>query len=144
MTVNDVDDDELFLWYGWPTKGLALFPAGTIARDLHHRESPTRREQDLNPRRTRLWWMKLCSSDNHYTTAAQCGIFVMTIIQPSTWDQIYWWKQQAIIILKSYSETVFKNNKKNLFWRLFVGLLLRLHFNIKVITRIEKKFRWAN
>ena len=31
---------------------LALFPAGTIVRDPHHRESPTRREQDLNLRRT--------------------------------------------------------------------------------------------
>ena len=26
---------------------LALFPAGTIVRDSHHLESPTRREQDL-------------------------------------------------------------------------------------------------
>ena len=33
-------------------RGLALFPAGTIVRDPHHRESPTRREQDLNLRRT--------------------------------------------------------------------------------------------
>ena len=40
------DDDELFLWR------LALFPAGTIVRDPHHRESPTRREQGLNLRRT--------------------------------------------------------------------------------------------
>ena len=31
---------------------LALFPAGTTVRDPHHRESPTRREQDLNLRRT--------------------------------------------------------------------------------------------
>ena len=31
---------------------LALFPAGTTARDPHHRESPTRREQVLNLRRT--------------------------------------------------------------------------------------------
>ena len=31
---------------------LALFPAGTIIRDPHHRESPTRREQSLNLRRT--------------------------------------------------------------------------------------------
>ena len=49
---DDDDDDELFLWYGWPTKGVALFPAGTIASDPHHRESPTRCEQDLNLRRT--------------------------------------------------------------------------------------------
>ena len=27
---------------------LALFPAGTIVRDPHHRESLTRRKQDLN------------------------------------------------------------------------------------------------
>ena len=31
---------------------LALFPAGTIVRDPHHRECPTRREQGLNLRRT--------------------------------------------------------------------------------------------
>ena len=31
---------------------LALFPAGTIVRGPHHRESLTRREQDLNLRRT--------------------------------------------------------------------------------------------
>ena len=51
---SDDDDDELFLWYGWPTKDgrLALFPAGTIVRDPHHRGSPTRREQGLNLRRT--------------------------------------------------------------------------------------------
>ena len=33
------DDDELLLWYGWPTKGVALFPAGTTVRDPHHRKS---------------------------------------------------------------------------------------------------------
>ena len=52
---DDNDDDELFLWYGWPTKGVALFPAGTIARDPHHRESPARREQGLN---LRITWVK--------------------------------------------------------------------------------------
>ena len=31
--------------------GMFLFPAGTIARDSHHRESPTRREQGLSLRR---------------------------------------------------------------------------------------------
>ena len=31
---------------------LTLFPAGTIVRDPHHRESPTHREQDLNLCRT--------------------------------------------------------------------------------------------
>ena len=33
---------------------LALFPAGAIVRDPHHCESLTRREQDLNLRRTRI------------------------------------------------------------------------------------------
>ena len=33
-------------------KALALFPTGTIVRDPHHLESPTRREKDLNLRRT--------------------------------------------------------------------------------------------
>ena len=33
-------------------KRVALFPAGTIVRDPHHGKSPTRREQDLNLRRT--------------------------------------------------------------------------------------------
>ena len=31
---------------------LALFPAGVIVRDSYHWESPARREQDLNLRRT--------------------------------------------------------------------------------------------
>ena len=43
---------------------LTLFPARTIARDPHHRESLTYHEQGLN-----LCRMKLCSSDNRYTTA---------------------------------------------------------------------------
>ena len=49
---DDDDDDEFFLWYGWPTKGVALFPAGPTVRDPHHRESPTRRKKDLNLRKT--------------------------------------------------------------------------------------------
>ena len=31
---------------------LASFPAGTIVRDPHHHESPTRRKQDLSLSRT--------------------------------------------------------------------------------------------
>ena len=46
-------------WWWWivfvvwltDKRRLALSPAGTIVRDPHHLESPTRREQDLNPRR---------------------------------------------------------------------------------------------
>ena len=45
---NDDDDYELLLWHGWQTKRVVLFPAGTIVRDSHHRESQTRRKQDLS------------------------------------------------------------------------------------------------
>ena len=41
------DDDELT-----NERHLALFPGGTIVRDPHHSQSPTRREQGLNLRRT--------------------------------------------------------------------------------------------
>ena len=72
-----------FVWWWWwwwwivfvvwliDERRLALFPVGTVVRDLHHLESPTCSKQDLNLRRTSVQtcWMKLCSSDNHYTTA---------------------------------------------------------------------------
>ena len=48
MTMND----EFFVIWLTDEKRLTLFPVGTIVRDLHHRESPTFREQDLNLRRT--------------------------------------------------------------------------------------------
>ena len=50
---------------------LDSFLTGTIVRDPRHRENPTRREQDLTCAEPefRLRWMKLCSSDNHYSTA---------------------------------------------------------------------------
>ena len=49
---DDDDDDELFVVWLTDESRLALFPFGTIVRDPHHRESPTRHEQDLNLRRT--------------------------------------------------------------------------------------------
>ena len=51
-------NDKLFLivscFCGWLTdeRPLALFSPGTIVRDPQHRESPTRREQNLNLCRT--------------------------------------------------------------------------------------------
>ena len=37
--VDDDNDDEFFLWYDSPTKGVyALSPARTIVRDSHHRK----------------------------------------------------------------------------------------------------------
>ena len=50
---DDDNDNELFLWYGRLTKDIKPpFPAGIIASDHHHRESPKPREQDLKLRRT--------------------------------------------------------------------------------------------
>ena len=49
---DDDDDDEFFAVWLTAERRLALFPDGTIVRDLHHRESLTRREQGLNLRRT--------------------------------------------------------------------------------------------
>ena len=47
MKMND--DDELF-FVEWFTneRRLASFPAGTIVRDPHYRESPTSHVQDFN------------------------------------------------------------------------------------------------
>ena len=47
------NDDELF-FVVWLTdeRRLVLFPAGAIVRDPHYCESPTRRKQGLNLRRT--------------------------------------------------------------------------------------------
>ena len=65
---------------------LALFLAGNIARDPHHRESPTCHVQDLNLHRTwvQACWISLCSIGNHYTMAPQNMMFV------KTWCSIFW------------------------------------------------------
>ena len=46
------DDNDGFCGIVTDERYLVLFPAGIIVRDPHHRESPTRCEQDLNLRRT--------------------------------------------------------------------------------------------
>ena len=52
---DDDDDDELCLWYGWATKGIqSYFQPGSTDRDPPLCEFPTRCEQDLNLRRTRV------------------------------------------------------------------------------------------
>ena len=48
-------DDELMMMLNCfcgitDERRLVLFPPGTIVRDLHHRESPARRQQDYPPR----------------------------------------------------------------------------------------------
>ena len=47
-----IDDDDVFVVWLTDESGLALFRAETIVRDPHHRESLTRRKQDLNLRGT--------------------------------------------------------------------------------------------
>ena len=51
---DDDDDDDEIVFVVWlaDKRRLALFPAGTIVSDSHHRESPKRCEQDMNLRRT--------------------------------------------------------------------------------------------
>lgn len=57
---NDDDDDDHELFKAF----LALITAGNTVRDSYNRKAPTNREQEL-----KLCWMKLCSSNNHYTVA---------------------------------------------------------------------------
>ena len=73
---------------------LALFPAWTVFRDPHHLESLTLREQDLNcvEPEFKLCWMKLCSSDNRYTTSlfyfySRCFPYVQVITLQRHWNE---------------------------------------------------------
>ena len=65
------DDDELFLWYGWPTKSVwPYFQLGPLSEfltiaNLRHAASMV---WTCAKPGFRLRWMKLCSRDNHYTT----------------------------------------------------------------------------
>ena len=67
-------DDELFSWYGWLTKDswpyfqTRPFSETLIIRNL--RQAPAEFEPEF-----RLWWLTLCSSDNHYTTAPFLFLF---------------------------------------------------------------------
>ena len=81
---DDDDDDELLLWYGGPTKGVypyfqprPLSEILTIA-NLRHAVS---RIWTCAETEFRLSWMKLCSSDNHYTTAPWMMIPMFLVLQ---------------------------------------------------------------
>ena len=66
------DDDELFLWYGWPTKGVWLYfqpgPLSEILTIANLRLTASRVWTCAEPD-FRLSRMKLGSNDNHYTMA---------------------------------------------------------------------------
>ena len=83
---DDKDDDELFLWYGWPTKGIQpYFQPGPLLEILtiaNLRHTTSRVWTYAEPE-FRLSWMKLCSSDNRYTTVPQMWTFteyVLTVV----------------------------------------------------------------
>ena len=70
---DDDDDDELFLWYGWQMKGLyPYFQPGPLSEILtiSNLQHATSRIWTCAEPEFRLCWMKLCSSDNHYTTSS--------------------------------------------------------------------------
>ena len=69
------DADELFLWYGWPKKGVypyfQLGPLSEILTIANMRHAASRIWTCTEPE-FRLSLMKLCKNDNNYTTAQQC------------------------------------------------------------------------
>ena len=82
LTLLSTRDDILMMNFFvafWPTKSIyVLFPARTIVRDTHHCKSPTLHERIWRcvESEFRLSWMKLCGSDNHYTTISFCFLFI--------------------------------------------------------------------
>ena len=58
-------------------KVLALLPIRTIVRETHHREFLTHCKQDFHLAEPdfRLWCMKFCSTDNHYTTSPKWWLY---------------------------------------------------------------------
>ena len=66
---------------------LAFFPVGSIVSDLHHCESwnlrhAASRTWTCAEPEFRLSWMKLCSSDNHYT-----ALSVSTSADGKSWER---------------------------------------------------------
>ena len=71
-------------------KRLALFPAGTIIRDLYHLKSPTRHEEDLNLRRT--WVQALLKAFSVWSTIYQFEdgyYYILSYV--SCWHIIIWY-----------------------------------------------------
>ena len=121
------NSSKLFLWWWigfgvWLTdeKCFALFPAGTIIRDPHHLEFPTRRQQDLNLRRTWVktllnevvqWWSPLHHGDTSIGTPYQLStrpiIYLYVVIVSCTCVQslINLWYQ----LLLSFTSISFPN-----------------------------------
>ena len=103
----------LWWWWWWwwivfvvwltDERRLALFPAGTIVRDPYHRKSEFR-----------LSWMKLCSSDNHYTTAPQFHVIIMSFLTSSFLLQFEYCKNQKCSL--DETKSIFHNFLRASFW----------------------------
>ena len=107
----------------WMTneRRLAIFPAGTIVRDLHHFESPT---WTCPEPEFRLCWMKLCSSDKHYTTVPQIWVRVLVCC----WGVCYYYAFVQIFVNLLIFEPVYSLSNSifgsNLCW---FGFLFPMH-----------------
>ena len=69
---NHHDDDELFLWNVWPTKGFKLyFQSGPLSEILNFPNLWRAASSVWTCAKLefRLSWMKLCSTGKHYTTS---------------------------------------------------------------------------
>ena len=78
-----MNDDELFLWYGWPMKDdqpyfqpVPLSEILTISNLCDTSRIWTYAEPEF-----RLCWMKLCSSVNYYITAPPTGAETINLIK---------------------------------------------------------------
>ena len=83
--LSDDDDDELFCWYGWPTKGIyyrPYFQPGPLSEILtivNLRHVVSRIWTCAEPE-FKLCRMKLCNSVNHFTTAPVSSVTQFTDI----------------------------------------------------------------
>ena len=73
-----INDEELFLRYCWPTKGVYFYfqpgPLSEILTIANLRHAASRVWTCAEPE-FRLSWMKLCGSDNHFTTLPQVSSY---------------------------------------------------------------------
>ena len=104
---------ELFVWYGWPTQDVKPYfqpgPLSEILTIANLRQAGSRISACAEPE-FRLWWMKLCSSDNHYTTVPT-QYWVTTHKPVSFFDHVIMW---SLMTNKSYvfNSTSLKDTKQ--------------------------------
>ena len=80
---DDDDDDELFSWYDWLMKGIKPCfqpgPPSEILTIANLQDTASRIWACTEPE-FRLCWMKLYSSDNHYTTTPCLKIWLYQVV----------------------------------------------------------------